>query len=419
MKRFLFWTVCLGLLIGAGVGGYKYFYASKGSANGDKYRVAVVRRGAITSVVNSSGTVQPVQSVQVGSFVSGPIRKVLVDFNSQVKAGQVLAEVDPLLFNAQRNQAKAMLDRANADLLQAEAKCEQTKREWDRAKSLTLIKAIADTDHDLAKAAYETAKANVAICEATIAQNKASLELAQTNLGYTTITSPVDGLITDRKVDSGQTVASQFQTPVLFVVAPDLEKKVYVLASVDEADIGLIRDAQKREQPVTFKVDAYPKDTFEGKIFQLRLTPTTVQNVVTYTVVVEAPNPEIKLLPGMTANLSFQIEKHTDVLKVPNAALRFFPKPEQVRERDRAILEGKTPDGQASPDAVGVDDAAAEDGSTPASGSKPRYVWVVGDDDLLSAIKITTGLSDKTSTELISGDLEEGKELVTGMKTSL
>ena len=164
--------------------------------------------------------------------------------------------------------------------------------------------------------------------------------MAETNLTYTTIRSPVDGVVIDRKVDAGQTVAAQFQTPVLFVVAPDLEKKVYVYASVDEADIGLIRDAQIARQPVIFTVDAYPKDTFQGKIFQVRLNPTTIQNVVTYTVVVESPNPQLKLLPGMTANLIFQIEIHASVPTIPNAALRFYPRPDQVRQSDRAILTG-------------------------------------------------------------------------------
>ena len=172
---------------------------------------------------------------------------------------------------AQCNQAKAALACANANLLQAQAKLEQAKRDWKRAESLLPEKAISDTDYDLAKATLETAKANVAVCEATIDQNKATLAVAESNLGYTKIRAPEDGIITDRKVDSGQTVASQFQTPELFVVAPDLEKRVYVLASVDEADIGMIREAQLRKEPVSFTVDAYPKDTFKGKTAQFVL----------------------------------------------------------------------------------------------------------------------------------------------------
>ena len=279
------------------------------------------------------------------------------------------------------------------------------------------MKAISDTDYDMSKATYESAKASVEVSRATIQQNEGSLKLAEVNLSYTEITSPVDGVITDRKVDPGQTLASQFQTPVLFVVAPDLEKKVYVLASVDEADIGLIRDAQKRKEPVHFTVDAYPKDTFTGSIAQVRLTPTTVQNVVTYTVVVESSNAGLKLLPGMTANLSFQIEEHKAVLRVPGAALRFYPKAAQVRECDRPILDGTGPDGQPTQD---TDAAIAEETTGEASESnrsaKTRYVWII-DGDLLSAVKITTGLTDKHYTELISGDLRDQQAVVTGNRT--
>jgi HlyD family secretion protein len=409
MKRFFFWMIVVGIVVGAGAAGYSRFHGAKQGA-ADVYRTMKVRRGEIKAIVNSSGTVQPVQSVQVGAFVPGPITKVNVDFNDKVKKHQVLALVDELIPRAQRDQAKASLDCANANLLQAEAKLKQAKQDWDRAKSLLPKQAIPSNEYDLAEATYETAKANVAVCKATIEQNKASLELAKSNLNYTVIESPVDGVITDRKVDPGQTVATQFQTPVLFVVAPDLEKRVYVLASVDEADIGMIRDAQLRSEPVTFAVDAYPKDTFKGKIAQIRLTPTTVQNVVTYTVVVEAPNLELKLLPGMTANLSFQIEKHAGVLKVPNAALRFFPKPNEVRKCDLPVLEGTSPDNQENRDAEAADD----DPAAKERNRKQRYVWIV-DGDLLAAVKITTGLSDKNSTEVVSGEIHDGQEVVTGM----
>jgi HlyD family secretion protein len=242
--------------------------------------------------------------------------------------------------------------------------------------------------------------------------------MAKTNLAYTTIRSPVDGIIIDRKVDAGQTVAAQFQTPVLFVVAPDLDKKVYVYASVDEADIGLIRDAQARNEPVSFTVDAYPNDTFEGRIFQVRLNPTTIQNVVTYTVVVESANPQIKLIPGMTANLNFQIEIHARVPTVPNAALRFYPKPAQVRESDRAILAGSAPRaGQVDRrSATAVADPGKGNKTGPQGSLNHRYVWVI-DGDLLAAVKIETGLSDKSFTEVVSGDLHEGQEVVVGLQT--
>ena len=379
-------------------------------------RKTTVRRGEIRSVVTSSGTVFPVLSVQVGAFVSGPITEVKVDFNAKVKKGQILALVDELIPRAQRDQAKASLECARANLLEAEAKLKQAKRDWDRAKKLLPKQAISDTDYDTSEAAYETAKANVEVCKATIEQNKGALKLAQSNLDYTVIHSPVDGVVTDRKVDPGQTVAAQFQTPVLFVVAPDLEKRVYVQAAVDEADIGMIREAQLHKEPVTFAVDAYPKDTFHGKIVQVRLTPTTVQNVVTYTVIVEAPNLELKLLPGMTANLTFQIEKHEGMLKIPNAALRFFPKANQVRPCDVPILDGTSPEGKEARDAEAADNAKDDDAAAKDRSRKERYVWVI-DGELLKAVKITTGLSDKTCTEVVSGDLGVGQEVVTGMQT--
>jgi HlyD family secretion protein len=198
------------------------------------------------------------------------------------------------------------------------------------------------------------------------------------------------------------------------VVAPDLEKRVYVLASVDEADVGYIREAEKRKQPVTFTVDAYREDKFKGAIQQVRFTPTTVQNIVTYTVVVEAANSQLKLMPGMTANLQFQVEKRVKVLKVPNAALRFTPKLDQVQECDRAIVEGKASD---SHDNQGPKNAADDDDETSLeSARKERYVWTL-DGDRLSAVKIVVGLEGVKFTEVVSGKLKDGQQLVTGMKT--
>ena len=424
MKRLLFWLIILGVVSAAGGAGYYRFYRSRSSEG--MYRTVRVRRGEVKHVVNSTGTVQPVRSVQVGAVVSGPISSVLVDFNDRVKKDQILAELDPQLFRAQRDQAQAALNCSIANLQQMEAKCVQAAADLSRAEKLLSvqgisdpmnlrpIKAISEADYDSAKAAYATAKANVALTRATIQQGEAALKLAEANLKYTEIKSPVDGMIIDRKVDPGQSLASQFQTPVMFVVAPDLEKKVNILASVDEADIGLIRDAQKRNQPVTFTVDAYLKDVFEGQIAQVRLNPSTVQNVVTYTVVVESSNPELKLLPGMTANLSFQIEKHTGVLSIPNAALRFHPKPEQVQPSDRAIVEGTDREGQADQG----NDPGAKDGTPGAADRdrKRRHVWIANG-GLLEAVEIITGLSDKSCTELVSGDLEEGQELIAGVKT--
>lgn len=230
------------------------------------------------------------------------------------------------------------------------------------------------------------------------------------NLEYTDIRSPVAGRMIDRKIDRGQTLAAQFQTPQLFVVAPNMEEEMHVFASVDEADIGLIRRAQQRDALVEFTVDAYPDDLFTGTIAEIRFNPTTVQNVVTYPVVVTAPNPELKLLPGMTANISFQIEKRSDVLKVPNAALRFYPERDQVREQDRKLLEGGGDD--ETNDAIDSR-SAAEDADAKRRRNR-RHVWIA-EGELLRAVEIETGISDSQFSELVAGELKEGQKLVTGV----
>jgi HlyD family secretion protein len=378
------------------------------------FRQAAVTRGDIISMINSTGTVQPVLNIQVGAFVSGPIQTVYVDFNAKVKKGQVLAEVDPLIYKAQRDQAEAALVCADANLLQAEAKAEQARREWERAQSLLPMKAIADTDYDLDKANYESARATVAVCKATIQQSKAALDLAKTNVDYTVIRAPVDGVIIDRKVDPGQTVVAAYQTPELFKVAPDMEKRMFIFASVDEADIGLVREAKLRRQPVMFTVDAYPNDLFHGTVFDVRLNPTTTQNVVTYPVVVESSNADLKLLPGMTASLSFQIDKHENVLRVPNAALRFFPKLAQVRSEDRPLLEGND-DPPAEDDAHSTDvQRSAPEKAEAGRNRNRRHVWIK-DGELLQTVEITLGLSDNKYSEVLGGALAAGQSVVTGV----
>jgi HlyD family secretion protein len=253
------------------------------------------------------------------------------------------------------------------------------------------------------------------VAEASVKQAQGNLGTSNMYLEYTKILSPVDGVVIDRKIDQGQTLAANFQTPEMFVVAPGMEKRMYVYASVDEADIGLIRDAQDRDKPVVFTVDAYQDDLFEGKIFQIRVNPTTTQNVVTYTVVVEAPNRERKLLPGMTANLTFEIDKHTNVLKVPNTALRFFPKPEQVRPEDHDVLEGHDDQvGGSEPTTAPVQQSAGERALSRRNRNK-RHVWVL-ENDLLRAVEIVTGINDTKDTEVVSGELAEGQQVVSGIK---
>ena len=427
--------------VGAIPAGYMKLQNYRQVSAADRFRTSSVRRGDVKYEVKCTGTVQPVLNVQVGSYVSGPIQNVFVDFNDKVQKDQLLAEIDPQVYQAQRRQAKASLAHSVADLDQFKARLNQTERDFKRAKDLLeikdipglnhSIKGIADSDYDLARANFEMATANVEVAKATVEQNQALLDAAETNLTYTAIRSPVEGIIIDRKVDAGQTLASQFQTPVMFVVAPDLEKKIYILASVDEADIGLIRKAQEKQQPVHFTVDAYPDEPFEGKITQVRLGPKAAQpnmpvNVVTYTAVVEAPNAELKLLPGMTANLVFQIDKHEKVLKIPNAALRFHPKPEYVHPEHLALLEGlKTEEGEegeekAAKTAKQDEDADADPAPDKETASKKevkKYVWIL-EGDLLSPVEIKVGINDSHHTEMISGELKEDQKVVTGIKTA-
>ncbi len=418
MGRFVKW-----LIIAAALGGAAYGFTLLPSgiwhrSTASNYRELPVTRGEVVSVVNSTGTVQPVLSVQIGSFVSGPIAKTEVDFNARVTKGQLLAKIDPRLYLAKIAQDEAALAHRKADKQRVAALLEQAKNNERRALELRKTKSsyISEAEIDQVIAERKSLEAQLDLAEASINEAEAALSTSRTNLEYTDIKSPVDGIIIDRKIDPGQTVAAQFQTPVLFVVAPEMEQRMYVYAQVDEADIGLIRAAKERGQPVHFNVDAYPDDLFSGEIYQIRLNPQTVQNVVTYTVVVQAPNHELRLIPGMTASLSFQTEKHENVLRLPNAALRFYPRTEQVHEQFRQLLEGIDPmqQTQAQAEASANRRSAIEKVEASRTRNK-RHVWVV-DGDLLSAVEVTTGISDSEYTELVSGDLKEGAMLVTGIR---
>ncbi|MHC4176592.1 MAG: efflux RND transporter periplasmic adaptor subunit, partial [Planctomycetota bacterium] len=227
----------------------------------------------------------------------------------------------------------------------------------------------------------------------------------------------VDGIVIDRKIDEGQTLAAQFQTPELFVVAPNMREKMHVIALVDEADIGMVLKAEREDRPVDFTVSAYPDDLFQGKVFQVRMNPTSVQNVVTYPVVVEVPNAELKLLPGMTANLSFETGKHEDVLKIPNAAIRFYPKPEQVRPKDRKLLEGAyEKDSEEEEGGATEEQLSAAQRAAARKERSRRHVWTV-EGNYLKAVEITTDLMDAKWTEMVSGDLKKGQKLVTGVES--
>jgi HlyD family secretion protein len=392
------------------------------------YLTAKVSRGRVETVVNSTGTVKPVRSVSVGAFASGPISEIYADFNSVVKKDMLLARIDPKLAKAALDRDRAALDRdlaalrtqkAERDRLQA--LLQQAKNNEERARKLTAVNKdyLSETDLDqyvftriTSEAQVQLAEANVAQAEANVALSRANLANSEANLDYTNISSPVNGIVIERKVDRGQTVAASFQTPELFIIAEEMDRHMHVFASVDEADIGMIRAAEQGKREVKFTVDAYPGDLFTGTIYQVRNNSTTTQNVVTYPVVIDAPNPEMKLRPGMTANLSFQIEAKEDVPRLPAAAMRFVPPPAQVRPEDRHYLEGTV----ANP-AEGKTHQTASEKAARSRGRQHRVVWVQ-DGDLLRAVPITLGLIEHQFAEILDGDLTDGQPVVTGTENA-
>jgi HlyD family secretion protein len=378
-----------------------------------KYTTAKISRGRVATVVTSTGTVKPVLSVSVGAFTSGPIAKVNVDFNAVVKKGQVLAEIDPRLLAAAVERDEAAIESQKADLKRVEALLQQAINNEKRARQLLAINKdyIAGLDVDQYHFTRLSYEAQIKLGQASIKQAEANLKNSEANLGYAKIVSPVDGVVIERKVDPGQTVAASFQTPELFIIAPDMDKHMYVFASVDEADIGQIRSAQERGKVVQFTVDAYPGDLFKGKIHQVRNNSTTTQNVVTYPVIIQVPNPGLKLMPGMTANITFPIEIREDILRVPAAALRFVPLPAQVRPDDQHYVEAPP----SSLSSVGRK-STADEKAEQLRKRQHRIVWVK-DGELLRAVPITLGLIENQYAELLDGDLTEGQEIVIGTET--
>src|SRR5258707_2965528 len=341
MKRAIIGLLIVGA-VGAGVGA---IYVRRGGPE-VQVQTSPVTRGDIVDTVGATGTLQAVTTVQVGSQVSGNIQMLGADFNSIVKKGQVIARLDPSLFDAQLQQARANLNQTRANLMKAQSDLERTKvqlidaqQKYTRAKELAARSLLPQSDLDSANIAVDTAEAMLASQQATVtqaqaavSQSQASVNQNQVNLDHTTITAPIDGIVTQRSVDVGQTVAASMQAPTLFIIAADLTK-MQVNANIDEADVGRIRPGQH----VTFKVDAYPTDTFEGTVSQIRLQPVVVQNVTTYGTVIDVPNAELKLKPGMTANVKVEIAKRTDALRLPNAALRFRPTNEIFAALNQAV----------------------------------------------------------------------------------
>jgi HlyD family secretion protein len=316
VKKALLIPVVLGVIGGAGFAYYKY----EQKPAPPTVNTAPVTRGDVVDTVGATGTLQAVTTVQVGTQVSGTIQNLYADFNSLVKKGQVLARLDPSLFQTQIEQARANLIRAQADLDRLKVSLDDAKTKLARAQELSSRQLIPASDLETAQVNVRSTEAQIRSLEAQVTQARASLNQNDVNLQHTIITAPIDGLVISRNVDVGQTVASSLQAPTLFVLAADLTK-MQVVANLDESDVGRIRPGQH----VSFRVDAYPADSFEGTVSQVRLQPIVQQNVVTYATVIDVPNPALKLKPGMTANVNIEINKRTDVLRIPNAALRFRP----------------------------------------------------------------------------------------------
>jgi HlyD family secretion protein len=421
------WLILAGLAVAVGLGA---FVALKPRAK-TQYFTAKVERGSVHDVVEATGTINAVVTVQVGSQVSGSIARLNVDFNSRVHKGDVIALIDPALFQGALAQASADLDNARANVIAARANLDkaraiafQAKADYDRTAELARSQLASQQQLDLAKATYDSeasavgaAAANVTQAEAQANQKAAALAVAQTNLNYTVIRSPIDGTVVARNVELGQTVAASLQAPTIFTIAQDLTKML-VYTKTDESDVGNIRPGK----PVTFKVDAFPKETFRGVVGQVRMNPTTVQNVVTYDTIIEFANPDLKLFPGMTAYVTIPVASVENALKVPNTALRY--KPPLSLEETRALF---------SKYGVSVDASTADTGASGAGGGKPKVadgspsgprpaardvavVWKLHPGRAeIEPIRVSLGITDHAYTEVtktLEGKLEEGDELV-------
>jgi HlyD family secretion protein len=361
------------------------------------YKTAKIERGSIVSTVAATGNLSAVTTVQVGTQVSGTIQKLYVDYNSRVKKGQPIAEIDPSLFNASVEQSQGNYLSAEANLQKAKVTLADAERTFSRNKKLLSDGIISQGDYDVAETALQSAKASVKAAEGSVAQNRGSLMQSRTNLRYSVIRSPVDGVIISRAIDVGQTVAASFQTPTLFTIAQDLTK-MQIEVSVDEADISRI----KMDQSVTFTVDSYPEQSFKGNVVQIRNAPVINQNVVTYVTVVNVDNTDLKLKPGMTANVSIEVAKKVDVLKLPPAALRFKPKSkgDEPKEKRQA--------GAPSPGA-GREAGGKPGGRKAGSG---QQVYILRENKPV-AVPVRTGIANNSSIELVESTLKEGDEVIT------
>lgn len=402
-RRAFFLVGAIALLATGGIG---YWLVS---ANGQQagYKFAKIEKGPLSAAVAAAGTLNPVSAVQISSQISGQIKEILVDFNATVKKGQLIARIDPETYQHRVRQAEADLEATRsavnvqrAQAYQAQVNLAEAQRDFERKRTLVEKNFISAAERDKARTAYEAARAQVQLTEAqvknseaVVRQREAQVAQARVDLGRTEIRSPVDGIVVKRSVEPGQTVAASLQAPEMFIVARNLSD-MQVETSIDEADVGRVQLAQK----ASFTVDAFPGRTFHGEVRQVRKAATVVSNVVTYTVIVSAANPDLTLLPGMTANVRIVTAQKEDVLKVANAALRFKP------ENDAAkVSRGDTPPGERRPTN---------------RGKAPSRVWIVGADGKPQAIEVQTGITDGTATEVSGEGVSEGMEVIVGATAS-
>lgn len=466
MKKIITWAVGLGIVAVGTAMTYQHYKGN--GVEKVSYTTQPLERGRVVAQVTATGTLSPRNTVQVGSQVSGRILELYADFNSQVEKDAVIAKIDPRIFRSNLEKAKANLLSSRASVTKAEANLEDAKQQYQRAKALAAKKLVAEAEVDTTRASYKSAEAQVVAARAELSQSKAALEQAKINLDYTTIHSPITGTVISRDVDVGQTVAASLQAPTLFTIAKDL-REMELHTNVAESDVGTL----KPEMPVTFTVDAFPDEKFRGVVKQIRNSPETLQNVVTYDAVVQVKNDELKLRPGMTANVTFIVAQRRGVLVVPNTALRFSPPDSviaQLSDEERALVQparrgsgrsgrpamaaqehgGSAGDG-ADAEKHGPPTAAkpaanegapkepsAGEGKPTAEAGKPspsedgaelpnkqqrraprdpsqRVLWVM-EGELPKPVPVKIGITDGTQTEITEGDLQEGALVITGMK---
>jgi HlyD family secretion protein len=404
-KRLRYALIAAVAVLAAAIGVWRMRSEAKPTTSMETARL---ERGRIVARVTASGTLSAIVTVQVGSQVSGRVAELRVDFNSKVRKGELIAKIDPQLFQATVEQQRANLAAAQGNLAKARAQAVDAQRQADRAQALAAKKLIAQADADTAISNAEALLAGVQAAEGQVAQTRAALNSALVNLAYTDIRSPTNGVVISRNVDVGQTVAASLQAPTLFVIAEDLAK-MQVDTNVAEADVGRLRAGMD----ATFTVDAYPSETFKGKVRQVRNAPQTVQNVVTYDAVIDVDNPDLKLKPGMTANVTFIYAEKDDVLKVPNAALRFKPPAGLVGAGGAAGPAGAGA-GAAGPVARAEGGAGGPGGRPATKGPETldrRTIWTLKEGQV-SPVRVRTGISDGTFTEVVEGEVAAGAEVV-------